>query len=152
VYARAENEMCQKRWIENAELEQQGRILRDWENVKTKRYNTIRDAILTCARKPTWVRLIYRTDMQTGKLQKRSIAERVVTCEAIMWGEFHIQEEQGNHSYQTPPPVRCCLWWVTEYALRRPVRAAPSVESLGVYAFSRRLYIPDNYVQTWRHP
>ena len=28
-------------------------------------YDTIRDAILTCARKPTWVGLIYRTEMPT---------------------------------------------------------------------------------------
>ena len=29
------------------------------------RYDTIRDAILTCARKPTWVSLIYRTETTT---------------------------------------------------------------------------------------
>ena len=29
------------------------------------RYDTIRDAILTCAQKPTWVRLIYRTEPTT---------------------------------------------------------------------------------------
>jgi len=32
------------------------------ELVDTIRYDTIRDAILTCARKPTWVGLIYRTN------------------------------------------------------------------------------------------
>jgi len=31
------------------------------------RYDTIRDAILTCARKPTWVSLIYRTAPTTKK-------------------------------------------------------------------------------------
>ena len=30
-------------------------------------YDTIRDAILTCARKPTWVSLIYRTEPTTKK-------------------------------------------------------------------------------------
>jgi len=30
-------------------------------------YGTIRDAILTCARKPTWVSLIYRTETTTEK-------------------------------------------------------------------------------------
>jgi len=39
------------------------------------RYDTIRDAILTCARKPTWVGLIYRTETttkncKTGKTKK----------------------------------------------------------------------------------
>ena len=33
----------------------------------TIRYDTIRDAILTCARKPTWVGLIYRTETTTKK-------------------------------------------------------------------------------------
>ena len=31
-------------------------------NIVQLRYNTIRDAILTCARKPTRVSLIYRTE------------------------------------------------------------------------------------------
>jgi len=31
------------------------------------RYDTIRDAILTCARKPTWVSLIYRREPTTKK-------------------------------------------------------------------------------------
>ena len=31
------------------------------------RHDTIRDAILTCARKPTWVSLIYRTETTTKK-------------------------------------------------------------------------------------
>jgi len=30
------------------------------------RYDTIRDAILTCARKPTWVSIIYRTELTTN--------------------------------------------------------------------------------------
>ena len=34
-------------------------------------YNTIRDAILTCARKPTWVSLIYRTEPTTIKSKKQ---------------------------------------------------------------------------------
>jgi len=34
-------------------------------------YDTIRDAILTCARKPTWVRLIYRTEPTTKECKNR---------------------------------------------------------------------------------
>ena len=34
------------------------------------RYDTIRDAILACARKPTWVSLIYRTEPTTKKCKK----------------------------------------------------------------------------------
>ena len=35
------------------------------------RYDTIRDAILTCARKPTWVSLIYCTEPTTKKCKNR---------------------------------------------------------------------------------
>ena len=35
------------------------------------RYDTIRDAILMCARKPTWVGLIYRTEPTTKKCKNR---------------------------------------------------------------------------------
>ena len=35
------------------------------------RYDTIRDAILRCARKPTWVSLIYRTQPTTKKCKNR---------------------------------------------------------------------------------
>ena len=38
---------------------------------KLLRYDTIRDAILTCARKPTWVSLIYRTEPTTEKCNNR---------------------------------------------------------------------------------
>ena len=36
-------------------------------NIKSLRYDTIRDASLTCARTPTWVSLIYRTKSWTRK-------------------------------------------------------------------------------------
>ena len=35
--------------------------------------DTIRDAILTCARKPTWVSLIYRTEPTTKKCKNRKL-------------------------------------------------------------------------------
>ena len=40
------------------------RSIRHWSNLirSTTRYDTIRDGILTCARKPTRVSLIYRTE------------------------------------------------------------------------------------------
>ena len=37
----------------------------------TDLHDTIRDAILTCARKPTWVSLIYRTEPTTKKCKNR---------------------------------------------------------------------------------
>ena len=40
-------------------------------DVKVIRYDMIRDAILTCAWKPTWVGLIYRTEPTTKKCKNR---------------------------------------------------------------------------------
>ena len=40
-------------------------------SLHTIRYDTIRDAILTCARKPTEVSLIYRTEPTTKKFKNR---------------------------------------------------------------------------------
>ena len=39
------------------------------------RYDTIRDASLTCARKPTWVSLIYRTEPTSKKCKNRKKVE-----------------------------------------------------------------------------
>jgi len=44
-----------------------GRCFRFLYIYDTIRYDTIRDAILTCARKPTWVSWIYRTEPTTKK-------------------------------------------------------------------------------------
>jgi len=41
----------------------------------TIRYDTIRDAVVTCARKPTWVSLIYRTEPTTKKCKNRKTKE-----------------------------------------------------------------------------
>ena len=42
----------------------------------TIRYDTIRDAILTCDRKPTWVRLIYRTETTTEKWKTEKLKSK----------------------------------------------------------------------------
>ena len=49
----------------------------------TIRYDTIRDAILTCARKPTWVSLIYRTKPTTKKCKNRKTKSRKQICSEI---------------------------------------------------------------------
>ena len=43
---------------------------------RTIRYDTIRDAILTCDRKPTWVRLIYRTETTTEKWKTEKLKSK----------------------------------------------------------------------------
>ena len=47
------------------------------------RYDTIRDAILTCARNPTWVSLIYRTQPTTKKCKNRKTKSRKQICSEI---------------------------------------------------------------------
>jgi len=46
-------------------------------------YDTIRDAILTCARKPSWVSLIYRTEPTTKKCKNRKTKSRKQICSEI---------------------------------------------------------------------
>ena len=53
------------------------------EQVVCTRYDTIRDAILTCARKPTWVSLIYRTEPTTKKSKNRKTKSRKQICSEI---------------------------------------------------------------------
>ena len=50
---------------------------------KKRRYDTIRDAILTCARKPTWVSLIYRTEPTTKMWKNRKTKSRKQICSEI---------------------------------------------------------------------
>ena len=47
------------------------------------RYDTIRDAILTCARKPTRVSLIYRTEPTTKKCKTEKTKSRKQICSEI---------------------------------------------------------------------
>jgi len=47
-----------------------GRTRRD--SCLTIRHDTIRDVILTCARKPTWVSLTYRTESTTKKWKQKN--------------------------------------------------------------------------------
>ena len=57
------------------------------------RYDTIRDAILTCARKPTRVSLIYRTEpttkkCKTEKLKSKDGYAQEVTANSEQFGEY----------------------------------------------------------------
>jgi len=51
---------CEMRWLKMR-----------CQQVTDHQYDTIRDAILTCARKPTWVSLIYRTEPTNKKCKNR---------------------------------------------------------------------------------
>ena len=55
-------------------------------------YNTIRDAILTCDQKPTWVRLIYSMEPTTKKLRtenyKQICSEVSVNSPRNPWNQF----------------------------------------------------------------
>jgi len=82
-------------------------------------YDTIRDAILTCARKPTRVGLIYRTEpttknCKTEKLQSKnryvrsnskSLGNHVVSSEKekerLQWEGF-AENEKGKDSSSSP--------------------------------------------------
>jgi len=53
-----------------------GQIVHGRTHVWTQRYDTIRDAILTCARKPTWVGLIYRTESTTKNCKTEKLTSK----------------------------------------------------------------------------
>ena len=45
--------------------------------------DTIRDAILTCARKPTWVSLIYRMEPTTNKCKTEKLKSKKRICSEV---------------------------------------------------------------------
>ena len=63
------------------------------------RYDTTRDAILTCARKPTWVSLIYRTEPTTKKCKTEKLKRRIcseVTVNSLGNPCSESEEEKGR--------------------------------------------------------
>jgi len=57
--------------------------LTTWLHLLLVGYDTIRDVILTCARKPTWISLIYRTQPTTKKCKNRKTKSRKQICSEI---------------------------------------------------------------------
>jgi len=66
--------------------------------VLTIRYDTIRDAILTCARKPTRVSLIYRTEPTTKKCKtKKKLKSKktdMLGCNSKSLGKHVVSPEE----------------------------------------------------------
>jgi len=62
----------------------------------TIRYDTIRDVILTCARKPTWVGSIYRTETTTKncKTEKLKSKNRYVRSNSKSLGNHVVSSEE----------------------------------------------------------
>ena len=60
------------------------------------RYDTIRDAILTCARKPTWIGLIYHTETTTEncKTEKLKSKSRYVRSNRKSLGNHVVRSEK----------------------------------------------------------
>jgi len=52
----------------------------------TIRYDTIPDAVLTCARKPTWVSLIYRTETTSKKCKTEKLKQIWSEVTVKVWG------------------------------------------------------------------
>jgi len=59
-------------------------------------YDTIRDAILTCARNPTWVSLIYRTESTTKKCKTEKLkSKKNRICSEVKWTVWGIHAIQS---------------------------------------------------------
>jgi len=69
--------------------------IRHWLWFKS-RYDTIRDAILTCAGKPTWIGLIYRTETTTEKCktEKLKSKSRYVRSNSKSLGNHVVRSEK----------------------------------------------------------
>ena len=93
------------------------------------RCDTIRDAILTCARKPIWVSLIYRTETTTKRCKtekklrskKRACSEVTVKVWGIHVGLFSPEEEKDRlRAYSKRVPrtncalrIKKCAPWIS---------------------------------------
>ena len=108
------------------------------ETIIMLRYDTIQDAILTCARKPTWVGLIYRTktttkNCKTEKLKsKRDILEVTVKVlgnhvvssweekESLQWEGF------GEKGFKLRLMQSLLPLWISIMLLPPPIRIIKS--------------------------
>ena len=66
-------------------------------------HDTIQGAILTCARKPTWVGLIYRTETTTKnktKTEKLKSKSRYVRSNSKSLGNHVVSSEKGKEGLQ----------------------------------------------------
>ena len=65
-------------------------------------YDTIRDAILTCARKPTWVGFIYSTETTTKncKTEKLKSKSRYVRSNSKSLGNHEVSSEEEKERLQ----------------------------------------------------
>ena len=68
----------------------------------TIRHDTIRDAILTCARKPTWVDLIYRTETtaKNCKTEKLKSTNRYARTDSKSLGNHVVSLEEERERLQ----------------------------------------------------
>ena len=65
------------------------------------RHGTIRDAILTCARKPTWVCWIYCTESTTKKCKTEKLKSKNGYAQVRVWGIHVVSPEKEKER----------LWW-----------------------------------------
>jgi len=86
------------------------------------RYDTIRDAILTCARKPTWIGLIYRTETTTKncKTEKLKSKSRYVRSNSKRLGN----EERLQCLQLIRPTAGWCFWCEGAAAVCRILQAS----------------------------
>ena len=65
-------------------------------SVVLTRYDTIRDAILTCVRKPTWIGLIFRTETTTKncKIEKLNSKSRYVRSNSKSLGNHVVSSKK----------------------------------------------------------
>ena len=86
------------------------------------RYDTIRDAILTCARKPTWIGLIYRMETTTKNVKQKNWKAKADMLEVTVkvWGimQFVLKKRKKGCSGKDLQKKVLSLEWKREWVMK----------------------------------
>ena len=95
---------------------------RDRRSTTVPRHHTIRDAILVCARKPTWVSLIYRTEPTTKKCKTKKLKSKKRICSEVavkVWGIHVVSPEEEKEKLRWDEKLtKTCGQLVSEHGRR----------------------------------
>jgi len=87
-----------------------------------QRHDTIRDAILPCARKPTWVSLTYRTEPTTKKCKTKKLKSKKRICSEVavkVWGIHVVSPEEEKEKLRWDEKLtKTCGQLVSEHGRR----------------------------------
>ena len=87
-------------------------------DVFIKRYDTILDAILTCARKPTWIGLIYRTETTTKNCKTEKLKVKADMLKVTVKVVRSEKKKKKGYSGKDLQKKVLCLEWKREWMMK----------------------------------